>query len=366
MSDSPRSRLAFIDWMKCIGMILIVYGHTGGSSVFAVSTRPFNQKQLGVAFFVFVLGYSLAKERRPPLRVLFNRLFDIYLFGVACAVVLGVIMWFTKGDVNESNFLPFCLGANVLINDFPANPTTWYIGTYIHLILIWLLVLQRTKVRPSWILASAIVEIGVRVVLMNWAGDYIAYMLFTNWMTLLLAGMYVGQAEFGDVKEHRWRGIVPWSLVGLAVSIGWFACAETLEVTLTNPFGRIPITNGLVESLMTSVSISVLYLLYTLVCFQLARRLGPSRVVSFFARNTLLIFILHMPLVYFLTPYLYALPLLTNHGIARITVNMLIFFVSLACVSEAILRCARPAILRNHIWDFLVRRGLAPSQTTSP
>ena len=73
MSD----RMSFIDWMKVVGMAIIVWGHTGSDALIR-PTEPFNPKQLGVAFFVFVLGFSLAKETRPRPQVVFNRLFPIF------------------------------------------------------------------------------------------------------------------------------------------------------------------------------------------------------------------------------------------------------------------------------------------------
>ena len=60
-------------------MLVIVYGHTAGNNV-VHTTDPFNPKQLGVAFFVFATGFSLAHEQRPPLRTLYNRLFERLLF----------------------------------------------------------------------------------------------------------------------------------------------------------------------------------------------------------------------------------------------------------------------------------------------
>ena len=46
--DHPR--IFFIDWMKDLGMFLIVYGHVAGDSIAHV-THPY-RKQLGVAFFI--------------------------------------------------------------------------------------------------------------------------------------------------------------------------------------------------------------------------------------------------------------------------------------------------------------------------
>src|SRR6478672_3451877 len=79
---SPAApRLSFIDWMKTAGIVVIVVGHVAARTSDWM-TPPIYPKQLGVAFFVFVTGYTLAREQRPVWRVLFNRLFDVYVFGI--------------------------------------------------------------------------------------------------------------------------------------------------------------------------------------------------------------------------------------------------------------------------------------------
>src|SRR5204863_1855775 len=118
-------------WMKAIGISLIVIGHVAGSLLNQL-TPPIYPKQLGVAFFLFAMGFGLARERRPRWQIVRNRLFEIYLFGLAAALLLTALAFWTKGDLNQNNYLPFLGGANVVFNGFPANPTTWYIGTYLH------------------------------------------------------------------------------------------------------------------------------------------------------------------------------------------------------------------------------------------
>ena len=50
------------------GIAIIVYGHVAGSTINSL-TPPIQPKQLGVASFLFVLGYTLAREVRPALEV---------------------------------------------------------------------------------------------------------------------------------------------------------------------------------------------------------------------------------------------------------------------------------------------------------
>ena len=70
-------------------MFLIVYGHVVGDpfNPFNQITQPAYTKQLGVAFFVFITGWSLANDNRNGLRVVFNRLFAIYFYGILFALL---------------------------------------------------------------------------------------------------------------------------------------------------------------------------------------------------------------------------------------------------------------------------------------
>ena len=77
------------------------------------------------------------RERRPWSEVLPRRLFEVYLYGISFALLMSAIDWVRISNLDESNYLPFLFGINIALNAFPANPTTWYIGTYIHLLVIW-------------------------------------------------------------------------------------------------------------------------------------------------------------------------------------------------------------------------------------
>jgi peptidoglycan/LPS O-acetylase OafA/YrhL len=93
------AQLPFVDWLKCLGILLIVTGH--------VAARPFNHlappiypKQLGVALFLFVLGFGLANETRARRAVLFNRLFDLYLYALPLALIISAFAHVVSGRVS--------------------------------------------------------------------------------------------------------------------------------------------------------------------------------------------------------------------------------------------------------------------------
>ena len=111
-------RQSFVDWMKALGMLLIVAGHIVGDpyNIYNSVSQPVYTKQLGVAFFIFITGWGLANETRDGLRVVFNRIFPVYLIGFVFAVLLSLIFFVIGHDINESNYLPFIGGINVILN----------------------------------------------------------------------------------------------------------------------------------------------------------------------------------------------------------------------------------------------------------
>jgi hypothetical protein len=330
-----KERLPFIDWMKCLGMLVIVYGHTAGIALIEF-TSPFNPKQLGVAFFVFVMGFSLARETRPARRTVYNRYFEMALFGWIAALLVSVFMFVTTGDLAESNYLPMFLGVNVFFDFFPANPTTWFIGTYLHLLLFWA-VISRRIIYPLWaLLAILIFEIVARSLLIEYVGSYVAYMLITNWIGIFVLGTYVGQRPLSP-STSRSAALAAFALTVLAVA--WPLLTSGLETADTFPFRTL---SG--PLIWTSVSISLLYWAYTLAFFHTTRWLPDLSIVRLIARNTLIVFIVHMPLVYWFTPTLYRW---VPPGWPRVIMNLVLFFLLLSLVSEALRNLVRPVEMRD-------------------
>ena len=170
-------RQGFIDWLKATGMLAIVIGHIVGSpyNLFNLVSQPIYTKQLGVCFFIFIVGWSLANEHRTSFRVVFNRIFPVYFYGLFFALLLSSIFIFTINDINESNYSPFVLGINVFLNNFPANPTTWYIGTYLHLLLFWFFFIRGKKITKRHLSIAIIFEILMRAFLLYLDKNFIRY-----------------------------------------------------------------------------------------------------------------------------------------------------------------------------------------------
>ena len=80
----------FIEWMKAVGMTFIVIGHIfGGTDVlFNSVSAPIYTKQLGVAFFVFIAGWGMARTLKPRILCAYQRLFPILFYGGVCALLM--------------------------------------------------------------------------------------------------------------------------------------------------------------------------------------------------------------------------------------------------------------------------------------
>ena len=329
--------LPFVDWMKAVGIALIVYGHVAAATSVRL-TPPVYPKQLGVAFFVFVTGYTLARESRDASRVVFNRVFELFLYGLSMAMLMSVIGLAFWGDANQSNYLPFALGLNIFLNDFPANPTTWYIGTYIHLLLLWAVLLRKVTFRPSWLVAWALLAIVIRAVLMQQVGLYFAYMVLFNWLEVLTLGLAVGSAGVAVPPASR---VWPILLIG-----AWPLAMSAIAWDLTFPFMGIVGARHAVGALLVSLGVSAVYLLYTWAVWGLTCRLPDTPVVRFLARNTGLVFIAHMPVYYFLE---FSLRDSISSYPLRVSIEFVICLIGLAMVSECLRRLLRPDQLRQRL-----------------
>jgi len=366
-----RPYQSWIDWLKVLGMAVIIFGHSGGHALIPDVFNPINAKQLGVAFFVFITAFTLAGEKRSAAHAVFNRFFDVFVLGVLLTLFLSVVQWFRIGDVNESNYLPFVFGLNVVWeNAFPANPTTWYVGTYFHLLVAWALVLRFLPCRPAVFAGLLVVEIGVRSVLMGKENDFNAYMVLTSWLTVFFIGTWLGRRTGGDAGRILrsgavgdlsatgtpvtsgglvWRPLLRRTLLVMAIGLlmaGWLAMVTTLDVTKSNPFGRIPAGGDVTTALVSSAAVTVEYAAYTLLIFAFFLGLPANRLVRFLSQNTLFVFLAHMPFRDLVTPYYY--PLLPGGWVRQIA-NFFVLFVMLACVSHLLRKGLRLESLKRQI-----------------
>lgn len=341
-----RRSQPFVDWMKAIGLILIVFGHVAHAATVWIAP-PIYVKQFGVAFFVFASGFTLARETRPAWQVVYQRLFEVLLFGILCALAITILGAATGTGLQRSNYMPFALGANILVDAFPANPTTWYIGTYIHLLLLWALVLRRFVITPRLMAGVIGAEVVIRAVLLKTAGPFVAYMTLSNWVGVLLLGMLYGSRHV-DQPSPRLR---------FAVALSAFVAAWAFVMNAVGPVQTFPLmtfgtTAG--SAILVSLCVSTLYLGVTWLTYAALNGVSASRVVQLVARNSAIVFIVHMPLYYATTAWVSAL---TEAYWGRVSVRLLICLVGLTFVSEGVHRLVAVPRLRDRIAAMVVQQA---------
>jgi len=342
---------SFIDWMKAVGMLLILTGHVfGGTDVlFNSVSAPIYSKQLGVAFFVFIAGWGLAQTHRPRAETAYRRLFELLFFGAVCALLMSAVTWVQARDLAESNYLPLMLGVNVLLNHFPANPTTWYIGMYTQLILLWWLLMPRRV--PLWLLPVVLIaEVAVRALIIDAGRPFTAYMLVSNWMSVFVLGFLLsGVRDRLNVT------------VGLGLLLLWLGALLLWQqghhgFAFDNSFPTRYPKAGELPVIAVSGLVSALYLVNTVFAFFVFRRFRAPWPVRFIARHTLLIFILHMPLIYASVDWVYSVS--DNFWVQRC--SLIAFALVTLCVLSAIVHRIVPvALIRDAVWARLPRRSQA-------
>lgn len=342
-------RQGFIDWLKATGMLAIIVGHIVGSpyNLFNLISQPIYTKQLGVCFFIFIMGWSLANEHSNSFKVVFNRVFPVYFYGLFFALLLSSIYIFTINDINESNYLPFFLGINVFFNYFPANPTTWYIGTYLHILLFWFFFVRGKQITKTHLTIAIIAEISIRAFLLYLDKTFIAYMFLPNWLTVFLMGAYMFQR-----KDTKWQAKTVVLVVGWIMILAlWASPLNSLISPKSFPFRDLMINEGWAP-VLRSCLISTIYIGNTYVFFEIFRRFPKSIIVEFFARNSLITFIIHMPLIYAINKNVYAY---FDAEWSKKLALILIIFVGTAAISELMQRLIKLGYFQAKIWSLWIK-----------
>lgn len=319
--------LPFVDWLKAVGLGLIVLDHVA-HFLLPWRTPPFNPKQLGVVLFVFVIGYTLAREQRPSLRVVVARWVPVWVWGLLFALLMtGIgLLWFRDG--NPSDYLPLTFGLNVVRDAFPANPTTWYIGTYLHILVLWAVLLRGRRITASLCGVVLVFEVAARAVTSSGAGLFVAYQSVFNWLTPLVLGLWFGT----DERKPNGGAFA----LALVAAVFWTFGVHTLEWSEDFPFMAPRAWPGIAGWLVTATAVSTGYAIHALLAFHGLGHLPSGRLVRFVARNTPLVFIGHMPVFY-------AMQATLSGSMPQQALALLEFavgFVGLALVSELM----RPAV----------------------
>jgi fucose 4-O-acetylase-like acetyltransferase len=106
--------------------------------------------------------------------------------------------------------------------------------------------------------------------------------------------------------------------------------------------------------LFVSASVSLLYSGTTALFFEATRHLKTTPApVAFIARNSLIIFLVHMPVYHVLTPILAAW---TTSYWTRVAIQLLVCLPGLGLMSEGIVAVVRPGSLRGPAFEWINMR----------
>jgi hypothetical protein len=323
-------------------MFLIVLGHYFGEP-FNHFTQPILFKQLGVAFFVFVMGWGLARESRPHWQVVYNRLFPMYFWGISIAVLLSIVFFVFQDRLLLSNYFPFVAGLNVFADSFPANPTTWFIGTYLHILLLWAVLLRKVPITKSFVLMVLIAEWLLRAFWIGFEQLFTGYMLISNWITILLLGMYMRNQHDNHKGSKALLILIGWAFMLFV----WASLTNFTNLTQSFPFKTLPNWGAIQNGLTISAAISFVYITNTLMAVKLFSLVPANKIVCFFSRNTIIVFIGHMPLYDVAEPIA---RIFVESGWGKRAIIVFIMYVGLSVVSELLHKVLDLNKLKNNLW----------------
>jgi hypothetical protein len=286
----------------------------------------------------------LASETRPKWQVVYNRLFPMYFWGLAIALFISATFMLTKGHPAITNYLPFFAGINVFTNFFPSNPTTWYIGTYLHILLLWALVMRKVRVTLPLILLVLFFEIAIRTVFIEFDRLFTGYMLISNWMTVFLLGMYMHQQKDNHNSLKAMLVVLLWAVLLFT----WASVINLFNLTNSFPFRVAAVDSTLISSIVISIAITFVYLGNTLLAVKCFSRIPSNKVVRFFSRNTIFIFIGHMPLYDVAEPIA---RIFVESGWGKRAIIVFIMYVGLAFVSELLHKLVDINKLKTRVWN---------------
>jgi hypothetical protein len=186
----------------------------------------------------------------------------------------------------------------------------------------------------------AIAEIAVRALLMERAGTFVAYMNVSNWLTVFLLGFVHGQRSAIPGRQS------PWWRAGVSLAalvIAWSVLVGPTVVVDSFPFMRLGVP-GAAGAVATSVAVTILYASVTLLTVATVSSLPAPAAVRYVARNTVIVFVAHMPIYYALHG---PLKEFTSSYWLIVAIEMLPCYFALLWVSERIRSLVNPVALRE-------------------
>jgi hypothetical protein len=146
---------------------------------------------------------------------------------------------------------------------------------------------------------------------------------------------------------HRAPLLSSWTAAALLVAFvaAWTTVLAWMPVSMGFPFMRIA-PSAPASALATSAAVSTLYLVCTLLTVRAVRSVPAPAVVRFVARNTLIVFIAHMPLYYAMQPIVRAA---TTAYWLRVLLYLIVGYGAALIASEVIQRLTHRLRLRERV-----------------
>ena len=138
-----------------------------------------------------------------------------------------------------------------------------------------------------------------------------------------------------------------WTAAALLVAfvVAWTTALASMPVSMDFPFMRIA-PSAPASAFATSVAVSTLYLVCTLLTVRAVRSVPAPAVVRFVARNTLIVFIAHMPLYYVMQPLVRAA---TSAYWLRVLLYLVVCYGAVLIASEMIQRLTHRLRVRERV-----------------
>jgi len=277
--DAPvTGRLAVLDELKGLAIVLVVLYHAGGVLVW----NNYFHGDLGVDLFVILSGISLAlgspsvNGRTFLLRRL-RRIMPVYW--IVLSLYWGLNTHFLQHQYSAFNLVIHYLGIHGWFGDFYAmaiNDSFWFITLILTLYVLYCVLQPLMSSPEKLMLAGAAFSLAVSLVL-----------------------FYTGQAgTFGHMGLR-----IPGFFVGLL--IGKLLKAGRLELTLATPLALavflltyVPYTQGVIfASVVVGLGVMGAYLFIWKHLAPADVQTSTARLLKFLGDHSLEIFLIHQPLI---------------------------------------------------------------------
>jgi hypothetical protein len=187
-------------------------------------------------------------------------------------------------------------------------------------------------------------EIAIRTVFIEFARLFTGYMLITNWLTVFLLGMYMHQQKDNHNNLKAMLVVLLWAVLLFT----WASVINLFYLTNSFPFRVTAVDSTLISSIVISIAITFVYLGNTLLAVKCFSRIPSNKVVRFFSRNTIFIFIGHMPLYDVAEPIA---RIFVESGWGKRAIIVFIMYVGLAFVSELLHKLVDINKLKTSVWN---------------